>query len=56
MSKHEAEMNKPHTKSFESIEDDTKKDSKWPNPTVGSGTGAKLPEGIKPNPMPNSTK
>jgi hypothetical protein len=52
----EKEMNKPHTKSFKSIEDDTVTDSKYPNPTVGSGKGAALPEGLKPDPKPSSTK
>jgi hypothetical protein len=52
----ESEMNKPHTKSFKSIEDDTKTDSNWPPATVGSGKGASLPKGIAPDPKMKSTK
>ena len=52
----EAEMNKPHTKSFKSIQDDTKTDSNYPNPTIGSGKGSKLQSGIAPNPTYKSTK
>jgi hypothetical protein len=56
MSKHEAEMNKPYNKDFKDVEDVTVDHSKSPNPTIGSGKGGKLPEGLRPNPAQNSTK